>query len=194
MRKLGEWNIERINQLTEDRTLDRWLALMTAPAKEVDAGLILDKLGVRVWAPTVKRVRRIKASRCRYGVVHTSHARLPRYIFVAIEDEVELVRSLYRTTYIRFVLGFGGRPHEITRKELDKIDATDVNQVVKGKPPARPRKRLDVDKPVRVDKGILRGHYCTIEKIEGRELEVFTEMLGSRAYQRISIDHVTQHL
>lgn len=191
-----DWETDRLNEVPCTDTSAKWLALMTPTGKEVDAAIILERLSVRVYAPTIKKFMRRGRSRSKFKIVHTFKAFLPRYIFVALDDEAAVIRALYRTSYVRGVLGVGGRPYLIDTKKIEEINDSRNETTGAGRSNEKPivaSRAIDPAKPVRIDVGPFTGHYVRVRDLNEREVEVALTLFGREAgFQWLSLDHVSQ--
>ncbi|MEM9014071.1 MAG: transcription termination/antitermination NusG family protein [Pseudomonadota bacterium] len=197
MFKQGEWNVERVTQLGE-RNAQAWHALMAPPGREIDAALILDKLGVTAYAPHVKMVKRAgRKGNLRIAHVQTRHPICPRYVFVAADTDNRWLVAAFKTNYVRAVLAVDTRPYA--------IDAETIAGLETGRPGPRAYKpkeekkaayntarAIDPFSPVRVDAGPLRGLYCAVETLTDSHLRIAHDMLGKKNFQWLRLDDVSQ--
>jgi|GEM_PF-3342182 len=195
--KRGEWNIERVSKFPEDKALPVWHALMTPPGREIDAAIMLDKLGVTVFAPTLKAAKRAgKNGGLRIRVVHTWTAILTRYIFIGASPDDDWRMALFRTNFVRGILAVDCRPWPIDAATVKGVGTGKPGpssyRPMENKPLTRKPLKLDLSKPVRVDKGELRGGYYMAEELPDRQLEVAYSMFGRQHFHVLRVDHVSQ--
>lgn len=151
--------------------MKQWFAAHTQPQKEVLARQNLLAQNFDVYLPQYKRIRR--------------HARkveailsplFPRYIFVGLDIDVDLWRSVNGTRGISYLLMANDKPAPVPLKIVEDLKFREDEQ---GLVPLDSLALFMKGDPVRIVDGAFSGYTAVFEKmVEKQRVELFLSFLG----------------
>jgi transcription antitermination factor NusG len=126
-------------------TLQPWFALLTKPRSEKKVDYLLRQKGYECFTPTYQQKRKWSDR-----TVEVDSPLFPRYVFCRLSSSV--FGKAVTTPGVIKIVGFGGKPAEIT---VDEIDA--LRLLVQSHFLREPWKYIPNGTPVRVETGPLAG-------------------------------------
>lgn len=189
-----EMEVQAAVSLADIAAADYWHALMTPPMKEIDATIILRRLGVIAWCPMQTAWKRAGSWRLRQRP--TRYPAFVRYILVGVRGDPDW-GLLMKTGYIRGVISADApgtderRPYRIHPVEVELLAERQRSGGLKASSPPAPEAlaRGDVAKVID-DESPLLGYRIVVEEVEGAEFDTLVDWFGRKTWTRFRLDQV----
>lgn len=191
-RARNEDAVEAVISARDIMAAEYWHVMRTPPAREVDAGVLLHNLGFTVYCPRGVAWKRVG----RGGRLRKRPANEPafgHYIFVGFREGGPSWSMLFKTGYIRALVGLNGKPFIVRPGEVAAIarrqrvgDFDDQD--------ARTSRAIDIapGERIRVEEGPFRGYYFRAETVREDRIGALVGMFGQLNFVEFTLDQVSK--